>query len=120
MSMLHRARTQHARKASVRAATDVVAVSLSREDIFSAVSSDKIAKMRSIARTQVFNQIPMLSLLDTSLKVGGAGGLGKADDSRERAKIPEVAEELHAMRLESHPWRPQRAPMLSQVAPALS
>jgi len=44
------------RNATVTAATDVEVVSLSREDIFSVVSPEKIVKMRHIACTQVFQQ----------------------------------------------------------------
>lgn len=57
------------RTATVRATTDVLAVSLSREDIFSTVGSDQFEYMRSIAITQVFNQIPLLASLDAATKV---------------------------------------------------
>jgi len=63
------------RTASVRAAVDVVVLSLSREDIFSSIGIDKLDKMRNIARTQVFAQIPMLSFLSTGLMVKVAGKL---------------------------------------------
>lgn len=62
------------RTATVRAATDVVAVSLSREDIFSTVSPDKIARMRDIALTQVFQQCSaLLKNLDTHEQIAVAG-----------------------------------------------
>eukprot|EP00933_Yihiella_yeosuensis_P033563 TRINITY_DN27241_c0_g1_i1.p1 TRINITY_DN27241_c0_g1~~TRINITY_DN27241_c0_g1_i1.p1 ORF type:complete len:978 (+),score=202.39 TRINITY_DN27241_c0_g1_i1:106-3039(+) len=49
------------RTASVRATTDIVALSLSREDLMSAIGEEKISKMRMVARTQVFSGIPMLA-----------------------------------------------------------
>jgi len=63
------------RTASVRAATDVTAVSLSREDILTALSPEKVEKMRNMARTQVFSQIPLLCCLDSGMKVKVASKL---------------------------------------------
>jgi len=47
--------------ATVRATSEVVAVGLSREDIRSSVSAESFKKMRDLARTQVFSQLPLLS-----------------------------------------------------------
>mmetsp|Transcript_47456 Transcript_47456/g.110987 ORF Transcript_47456/g.110987 Transcript_47456/m.110987 type:complete len:815 (+) Transcript_47456:62-2506(+) len=49
------------RTASVRAATHVVALSLTREDIFSLIGEDKITKMQILAKAQVFGSIPILA-----------------------------------------------------------
>jgi len=56
-------------RSTVRAATEVSAVSLSREDLLSTLGLDKINKMRSIARTRVFNNIPILANLTADQKI---------------------------------------------------
>lgn len=55
--------------ATVRAVTDVVAVSISREDIIDTISPEKWERMRIIARTQIFNSIPLLQNLTTKQKM---------------------------------------------------
>jgi len=60
------------RSATVRAATEVTVVSLSRQDLFSTIGEDKIEKMRTITRTQVFSSIPILADLKTAQKIGVA------------------------------------------------
>jgi len=82
------------RTATVRATTDVVAVSLSREDIYSTVSPDKIQKMRHIACTQVFQQIPLLKTLETSLKIKIAERL-KSDVYQQGDDIQAEGEATH-------------------------
>lgn len=57
------------RTATVHATTSVTVLSLCREDIFSTLSSEKIEKMRVLARAQVFSNIPLLSKLDSKNKV---------------------------------------------------
>ncbi|CAE7360807.1 Pka-R2 [Symbiodinium sp. CCMP2592] len=56
------------RTASVRAATHVTALSLTREDIFGLIGEDKIAKMQILAKAQVFGSIPILTGLAASAK----------------------------------------------------
>ncbi|CAE7444547.1 Pka-R2 [Symbiodinium natans] len=56
------------RTASVRAATHVTALSLTREDISSLIGEDKIAKMQILAKAQVFGSIPILAGLTASAK----------------------------------------------------
>jgi len=63
------------RSASVIAVTGVTLLALSREDIFSTLSPEKIDKMKILARTQVFSSVPLLSKLDTKTKVLLAGHL---------------------------------------------
>jgi len=57
------------RLATVRAATEVQAVSLSHQDIFSTIGEEKLEKMRVVARTQVFGSIPLLADLKASHKI---------------------------------------------------
>lgn len=56
------------RTASVRAATAVTAMSLTREDITSVIGEDKISKMQILAKAQVFGSIPILARLSASAK----------------------------------------------------
>lgn len=49
------------RGASVRVTTAVTALSLSREDLMASITPDKIDKMKTVARTQVFGGIPILA-----------------------------------------------------------
>merc|ERR1740123_2091245 len=57
-------------RSTVRAATEVSAVSLSRQDLLSTLGLDKINKMRDVARTRVFNDIPILANLTADQKIG--------------------------------------------------
>merc|ERR1712008_91767 len=57
-------------RSTVRAATEVSAVSLSRQDLLSTLGLDKINKMRNVARTRVFNDIPILANLTPDQKIG--------------------------------------------------
>jgi len=59
-------------RTTVRAATEVSAVSLTREDLLSTLGLDKINKMRSVARTRVFKNIPILANLtpDQQISLG--------------------------------------------------
>jgi len=63
------------RSATVVAQTSVTVLSLSRDDIFRTLTSDKIQKMRILARTQVFSSIPLFSKLETQVRVLLAGSL---------------------------------------------
>lgn len=56
------------RGASVRATTAVTALSLSREDLMATIGTDKIEKMKMVARTQVFGGIPILASLPPQAK----------------------------------------------------
>ncbi|CAE7202056.1 Pka-R2 [Symbiodinium pilosum] len=56
------------RTASVRAATHVTALSLTREDIFSLITEEKITKMQILAKAQVFGSIPILAGLTAAAK----------------------------------------------------
>jgi len=56
------------RTASVRAATPVTALSLTREDLTSVIGEDKISKMQILAKAQVFGSIPILAKLTASAK----------------------------------------------------
>lgn len=76
------------RNATVRAATDVVAVSLSREDLFSTVGPEGIEKMRVVARSQVFGNVPLLGNLPTAQKISVAANL-QSDAFQEGAVIVE-------------------------------
>jgi len=60
------------RTATIRAVTDVVVLSLSREDLLSSVRPEKLHKMKLIARTRVFDNIPMFDALPTKQKVAVA------------------------------------------------
>mmetsp|Transcript_52881 Transcript_52881/g.113344 ORF Transcript_52881/g.113344 Transcript_52881/m.113344 type:complete len:942 (-) Transcript_52881:55-2880(-) len=57
------------RTATVRAATDVTVLFLSREDLFKTISVEKLEKMRIVARTQVMTSIPLLAPLTAAQKV---------------------------------------------------
>lgn len=57
------------RSATVIAQTSVTVLSLSRDDIFTTVSQEKVDKMKVLARTQVFSSIPLLAKIDTDHKV---------------------------------------------------
>merc|ERR1712008_616053 len=57
-------------RSTVRAATEVSAVSLSLGDLLSTLGLDKINKMRDVARTRVFNDIPILANLTVDQKIG--------------------------------------------------
>jgi len=63
------------RTATVRTLTDVTALSLSREDLFSTIGEREILKMRIIARTQVFDSIPLLAKLSPKHKISVAENL---------------------------------------------
>ncbi|CAE8613434.1 unnamed protein product, partial [Polarella glacialis] len=56
------------RTSTVRAASQVVCLSLSRHDINAQLSAEDIDRMRLIARTQVFSEIPLLSRLSPEQK----------------------------------------------------
>ncbi|CAJ1394057.1 unnamed protein product [Effrenium voratum] len=56
------------RTASVRAATPVTALSLTREDITSVIGEEKISKMQILAKAQVFGSIPILAPLPAAAK----------------------------------------------------
>lgn len=73
------------RSASVVSVTGVTLLSLSRQDIFSTLSPEKIDKMKVLARTQVFSSVPLLSKLDTKTKVLLAGSL--VQESWEQGEI---------------------------------
>lgn len=79
------------RSATVRAATEVVVVSLSRQDLFSTIGSDKIEKMRTIARTQVFSSIPLLADLKVTQKIGVAKRM-RSDRFHRGEKLVEEAQ----------------------------
>eukprot|EP00931_Biecheleriopsis_adriatica_P039810 TRINITY_DN22761_c0_g1_i1.p1 TRINITY_DN22761_c0_g1~~TRINITY_DN22761_c0_g1_i1.p1 ORF type:complete len:999 (+),score=209.65 TRINITY_DN22761_c0_g1_i1:102-3098(+) len=57
------------RSASVRATVNVTALSLSREDLTSAIGPEKIKEMRLLARTQVFTSMPLLANLAARAKI---------------------------------------------------
>jgi len=57
------------RTATVMASTDVVAVSLSREDLLSAVGSERHEKMKVVARAEFLRAIPILSHLTSTQMV---------------------------------------------------
>jgi CRP-like cAMP-binding protein len=59
----------------VVAATEVTLLSLSREDLFSTISTDKIEHMKVLARAQVFTNVALFSRLDPPVKVLIAGAL---------------------------------------------
>lgn len=63
------------RSATVKAITGVTLLSLSREDMHSTLSSEKINHMKILARAQVFSNIALFSKLDTPTKVLIAGML---------------------------------------------
>lgn len=56
------------RTASVRAATAVTVLSLTREDITTVIGEDKISKMQILAKAQVFGSIPILAKLTAAAK----------------------------------------------------
>lgn len=57
------------RSATVKAVTPVTLLSLSREDLFSSIPAEKIERMKILARAQVFSNVPLLTKLDTQIKV---------------------------------------------------
>jgi len=79
------------RTATVRATTDVMAVSLSREDIFAAIGKGKLGKMLTIARTEVFASVPILAGLQPAYKVGVAEKL--ADEVHREGEV--LVEPIH-------------------------
>lgn len=56
------------RSATVKAATEVTALSLSREDLHSMLPPEKIQTLKIMARTQVFNNLPIFRDLDGPIK----------------------------------------------------
>jgi len=58
-----------ARTATVRAATEVVCVSLSRDDLLSTVSEGRINEMHVVVQTQVFCSVPVLANLTAEQKI---------------------------------------------------
>jgi len=56
-------------KTTVRAANEVTAVSISREDLDNTLSEETMEKIRRMGRTQIFQSIAVLSELSTSMKV---------------------------------------------------
>mmetsp|Transcript_169006 Transcript_169006/g.410741 ORF Transcript_169006/g.410741 Transcript_169006/m.410741 type:complete len:972 (-) Transcript_169006:74-2989(-) len=77
------------RSATIRAATEVTVVSLSRQDLFSTIGEDKLDKMRTIARTQVFSSIPLLADLTVTQKIGVAKRMRSSRFSRGQVLVEE-------------------------------
>jgi len=57
------------RSATIKSQTPVTLLSLSREDLFSALATEKINHMKVLARAQVFSNVPLLAKLDSQIKV---------------------------------------------------
>eukprot|EP00928_Gymnodinium_smaydae_P087383 TRINITY_DN71654_c0_g1_i1.p1 TRINITY_DN71654_c0_g1~~TRINITY_DN71654_c0_g1_i1.p1 ORF type:complete len:722 (+),score=159.00 TRINITY_DN71654_c0_g1_i1:111-2168(+) len=64
LAMLHAS----ARSATVRAMTQVTVLSLSRDDLFSTISKEQIAKLAVVMRTRMFTSIPLLQGLSPIFK----------------------------------------------------
>jgi len=56
------------RSATVRAKTEVTLLSLSRDDLFSTISEDKVAELAVVARARLFTGVPLLSALSAKKK----------------------------------------------------
>jgi len=56
------------RVATVRAVTEVTLLSLSRDDLFSTISKDKVDELAIVARARLFTDVPLLSSLNAQKK----------------------------------------------------
>merc|ERR1719272_2111995 len=56
------------RSATVRARTEATLLSLSRDDLLSTISEDKLQELAIVARARLFNGVPLLSALSVKQK----------------------------------------------------